>query len=192
MMLVRPSLFCMCAAFAILAQGNLMAEEKPVPEALNFTMKSLEGKVVDLKEYQGKVLLVVNVASRCGATPQYEAMQDLHKTFQEDGLVVLGFPCNQFGAQEPGSAEQIREFCSTNYGVSFPMFAKIDVNGENAAPLYQYLTSVETKPKKSGKIGWNFEKFLINRQGEVVARFGTRTQPDDPQVVEAIRAELAP
>lgn len=190
-MLVRLSLFCMCAALAILAQGNLMAEEKPVPESLNFTMKSLEGKEVDLKEYQGKVLLVVNVASRCGATPQYEAMQDLHKTFKEDGLVVLGFPCNQFGAQEPGSAEQIREFCSTNYGVTFPLFEKIDVNGENAAPLYRYLTSVDTKPKKSGKIGWNFEKFLLNRQGEVVARFGTGTQPDDPQVVEAIRAELA-
>lgn len=180
------------AAFAVLLfQGMLMAEDKAVPAALNFKMKSLEGKEIDLKEYQGKVVLMVNVASRCGATPQYEALQALHKTFNDDGFVVIGFPCNQFGAQEPGTAEEIRSFCSDNYSVTFPLFAKIDVNGDNAAPLYQYLTSQETKPKGAGKIGWNFEKFLIGRDGEVIARYGTGVQPDSDQVVNAIRAELA-
>lgn len=178
-------------AFVVLAQGKLMAEDKAAPSALNFKMKSLEGQDVDLKDYQGKVVLMVNVASRCGATPQYDALQSLHKTFADEGFVVLGFPCNQFGAQEPGTAEEIRSFCTNKYSVTFPLFAKIDVNGESAAPLYQYLTSQETRPKGTGKIGWNFEKFLIGRDGQVVARYGTREQPDSDTVVTAIRAELA-
>ena len=189
--LFRICLFAACVGWGTCAPNYSSAEEKAVSNALSFKMKSLDGKDVALNEYQGKVVLMVNVASRCGATPQYEALQDLYQTFHDDGLVVLGFPCNQFGQQEPGSASEIREFCTKNYGVTFPMMAKIDVNGDKAAPLYKYLTALETEPKQSGKIAWNFEKFLVSRNGEVVARYGTGTEPDDDQVVKAIRAELA-
>lgn len=165
-------------------------KDAPVPAALNFEVQSLAGQPVKLSDYQGKVLVVVNVASECGATPQYADLQALYQQHQGEGLVVLGFPCNQFGGQEPGTAAQIREFCTKEYQVTFPMFAKIDVNGPNAAPFYQYLTGVKTQPKGSGKIGWNFEKFLISRQGEVVARFPTGTDPTDPAFVAAVEAEL--
>lgn len=168
-----------------------MAEEKPVPAVLNFEMQSLDGKTVHLKDYQGKVVLIVNTASECGATPQYRPLQSLYQKYQGKGLVILGFPCNQFGAQEPGGAGEIQEFCTKNYGVTFPMFAKIEVNGPNAAPLYKLLTSKETDPEFAGKIKWNFEKFLISRDGKIVARFDTSIEPDDPQVTMAILAELA-
>jgi glutathione peroxidase len=154
-------------------------------------MKSLGGKEVDLSKYQGKVVLMVNVASKCGATPQYTPLQELHEKYKDQGLVVLGFPCNQFGAQEPGTATEIEEFCTENYGVTFDMFEKIDVNGEKAAPLYKYLTSKETNPDSPGKINWNFEKFLISRDGKIVNRFKTPISPDDPEVVKAIEAEIA-
>ncbi|MCA9081453.1 MAG: glutathione peroxidase [Planctomycetaceae bacterium] len=169
---------------------NLQAEEKKVPAALDFKVESLDGKEVSLADYQGKVLLIVNVASRCGATPQYEALQSLHETFGKQGLVVMGFPCNQFGKQEPGSAADIREFCSSTYNVQFPMFAKIAVNGDKAAPLYKHLTAQKTQPKQAGPIGWNFEKFLVDRQGQVIARFGTGIEPDSDEVVAAIRKAL--
>lgn len=165
--------------------------EKVGKTVLDQEVKSLEGKNVDLSTYKGQVVMVVNVASRCGATPQYAALQSVYETFKEDGLVVIGFPCNQFRKQEPGSATEIREFCTANYGISFPMMSKIDVNGENAAPLYKQLTKAETKPKKAGPVGWNFEKFLIGRNGEVVARYGTSTEPDDTALVDTIKAELA-
>jgi glutathione peroxidase len=164
--------------------------EKAVPAVLNFKMKSLGGKEVDLSKYQGKVVLMVNVASKCGATPQYTPLQELHEKYKDQGLVVLGFPCNQFGAQEPGTATEIEEFCTENYGVTFDMFEKIDVNGEKAAPLYKYLTSKETNPDSSGKINWNFEKFLISRDGKIVSRFKTQISPDEPEVVKAIEAEI--
>jgi glutathione peroxidase len=164
--------------------------EKAVPAALKFKMKSLDGKEVDLSKYHGKVVLMVNVASQCGATPQYEPLEALNKKYKDQGLVVLGFPCNQFGAQEPGTAEEIREFCTDNYGVTFDLFEKVDVNGEQAAPLYKFLTAKETNPKFAGKIGWNFEKFLIGRDGQVAGRFKTGISPDQPEVVEAIETEL--
>jgi glutathione peroxidase len=164
--------------------------EKAVPAVLNFKMKSLGGKEVDLSKYQGKVVLMVNVASKCGATPQYTPLQELHEKYKDQGLVVLGFPCNQFGAQEPGTATEIEEFCTENYGVTFDMFEKIDVNGEKAAPLYKYLTSKETNPDSPGKINWNFEKFLISRDGKIVSRFKTQISPDEPEVVKAIEAEI--
>ncbi len=170
------------------------AEDKAAgktPAALDFKMKSLDGKDVELSKYQGKVLLVVNVASECGLTPQYEQLQALHDKYAEKGLAVLGFPCNQFGSQEPGSAEEIKDFCQKNYGVKFDLFAKVEVNGKGACPLYKHLTSLDAKPVGSGKISWNFEKFLIGRQGEVVARFSPRTKPDAPEVLKAIDAELA-
>lgn len=159
--------------------------------ALQFKMQSLDGKDVDLSKYAGKVVLVVNVASKCGLTPQYKELQALHEKYSDQGLAVLGFPCNQFGAQEPGTPDEIRDFCQANYGVSFDMFGKINVNGDDACPFYKYLTSLDTKPTGSGKISWNFEKFLIGRNGEVVARFAPRTKPDDPQVISLIEAELA-
>lgn len=167
-----------------------VAEDK-VPEVLSFKVKSLKGKEVDLSQYKGKVLLVVNVASKCGYTSQYEQLQDLHEQYNEKGLAVLGFPCNQFGAQEPGSAADIESFCKTKYDVSFDLFEKIDVNGEKQSPLYKYLTSKDTDPKFAGPIGWNFEKFLIGKDGSVVARFEPKTKPDSPEVIKAIEKELA-
>lgn len=161
-----------------------------VPPALAFKMKTLAGREVCLCKYEGKVVLIVNVASKCGHTPQYKQLQQLYEKYGEQGLAVLGFPCNQFGAQEPGTAEEIRSFCRKNYGVTFDMFAKINVNGDEACDLYKHLTSLETKPKGPGKISWNFEKFLVGRNGEVVARFAPATKPDDPEVVKRIEAEL--
>ena len=173
------------------AKTETVKKEAAVPAALNFTVKSLDGKDVDLATtYKGKVALVVNVASHCGATPQYAALQDLQKTYKDDGLVVLGFPCNQFGQQEPGSAAEIKQFCTSKYNVTFDLFSKIDVNGEKADPLYKYLTGADTNPQFAGKIGWNFEKFLIGRDGKVVARFKTGVEPDSAEVVAAIQKEL--
>jgi glutathione peroxidase len=166
-------------------------DDKEKPAALNFTMKSITGQDVNLADYQGKVLLVVNVASKCGLTPQYEELEALHEKYGGKGLAVLGFPCNQFGKQEPGTDAEIAEFCSATYKVKFPMFSKVDVNGEKAAPIYKYLTALETKPKGKGDIAWNFEKFVIGKNGEVVARFAPKTAPDAPEVLEVIDAELA-
>jgi glutathione peroxidase len=166
------------------------AEEK-APAALNFTMKSITGKDVNLADYKGKVLLVVNVASKCGLTPQYEVLEALHEKYNDKGLAVLGFPCNQFGKQEPGTDAEIAEFCSATYKVKFPMFSKIEVNGDNAAPLYKHLRALETKPKGPGDISWNFEKFVIGKNGDVVARFAPRTAPDSKEVLDVIEAELA-
>lgn len=158
---------------------------------IGFRMKTLDGRQVDLEEqYKGKVLLIVNVASQCGLTPQYEELQALHEKYGERGLSVLGFPCNQFGKQEPGTADEIREFCSSKYGVTFDMFDKIEVNGEGACDLYKHLTALDTQPKGPGKISWNFEKFLVGRDGKVVARFEPRTKPTDPLVLQAIEREL--
>lgn len=168
------------------------AEEKKAKGVLSHTMKSLEGKPVNLaKKYKGKVVLVVNVASECGLTPHYEGLQALYKRHKKDGLAVAGFPCNQFGAQEPGTAKEIRQFCTDNYSVTFDMYAKVDVNGEKACKLYKQLTATETKPAKKGKIGWNFEKFVVGRDGKVVARFAPRTRPDDPELMKAIKGALA-
>jgi glutathione peroxidase len=158
---------------------------------LSFKMKSISGQDVNLADYKGKVLLLVNVASECGLTPQYEQLQTMHDKYKDKGFVVLGFPCNQFGRQEPGTEADIAKFCTDNYKVTFPLFAKIEVNGGGAAALYQYLTAVETKPQGKGKISWNFEKFLVGRSGQVVARFAPNTEPDALEVVAAIEAELA-
>jgi len=159
---------------------------------LNLEMETLEGKKVNLAEkYQGKVVLLVNVASKCGNTPQYAQLEALHKKYGKEGLAIVGVPCNQFGKQEPGTAAEIAEFCEKNYGVDFDLMAKVDVNGDDAVPLYKYLTSKETDPKFAGKIPWNFEKFLFNRDGQVVARFNHKMKPDAPEVVAAIEKELA-
>jgi glutathione peroxidase len=154
-------------------------------------VKTLYGEPASLRDYEGKVLLVVNVASKCGLTPQYAALEDLQKKYSDEGFSVLGFPCNQFGGQEPGTAEEIETFCSTTYGVSFPMFEKIDVNGAQRAPLYDALTATPDGEGEAGDIQWNFEKFLVSKSGEVLARFRPRTTPDDPTVVSAIDEALS-
>jgi glutathione peroxidase len=183
-----------CAVLAAAVFGAAVAAEKGTTKespVLGQTMETLSGQKADLAKYEGKVLLIVNVASQCGATPQYEPLQEVYDKYKGQGLVVLGFPCNQFGAQEPGTSEEIASFCKENYGVGFPMFAKIDVNGPDAAPLYKHLTSKEAVPDDAGPVKWNFEKFLIGRDGKVVARFRTPVRPDDPKVIAAIERELA-
>ncbi len=155
----------------------------------DFSANRLDGKEQSLADYRGKVLLVVNTASRCGLTPQYQGLQQLYDDFRERGLVVLGFPCNQFAGQEPGTAEDIASFCRINYGVTFPMFAKIDVNGDAAHPLYQWLKSERPGLLASEAIKWNFTKFLVNRQGQPVHRYAPQTPPADLRAdIEALLA----
>lgn len=165
-------------------------KETKVSSPLEFTLKDIKGEERKLTEYKGKVVLLVNVASRCGATPQYANLQALYEKYKDDGLVIVGIPSNDFGKQEPGTEAQILEFCSSKYNVTFPMMSKVVVKGEEKVPLYDFLTSAKTNPDFAGEIGWNFEKFLIGRDGKVVARFKTRTQPDAPEVVELIQKEL--
>jgi glutathione peroxidase len=147
-------------------------------DVYDFEVNRLNGDPAKLSEYRGKALLIVNTASKCGFTSQYSGLEKLYGKFQARGLEILGFPCNQFGKQEPGGAEEIAEFCSVNYGVTFPMFEKIDVNGKNAHPLYQHLKSEARGLLGSEPIKWNFTKFLVNREGEVVERYGSTTKPE--------------
>lgn len=180
------------AVLALACTGAVMASgDKDVPPALNFTLKSIDGKDMPLSSYKGKVILLVNVASQCGLTPQYKELQALYEKYKEKGLVVVGIPANEFGKQEPGSNEEIAQFCTSNYGVTFPMMAKVVVKGNGITPLYKFLTSKETNPKFAGPITWNFEKFVISRQGEVVGRFSPRVKPDSTDVVHLLEAELA-
>lgn len=179
------------ALLAVASTTIVPAEDKAVPAALNFKAKTIDGKEVDLSQYKGKVVLVVNVASQCGYTPQYKGLETLYESHKADGLVVLGFPSNQFGKQEPGSDAEIKQFCSSKYDVKFDMFSKVDVNGPKAHPFYQYLTSEESNKPYAGKIGWNFEKFLIGRDGQVVGRFKPGVEPDSDELVGAVKKELA-
>jgi glutathione peroxidase len=169
------------------AQGKPAGGAK-VPAALNFTMSSIDGKSVDLSRYQGQVVLMVNVASECGFTPQYAGLEELHKKYAAKGLKILGFPSNDFGQQEPGTNGEIAQFCKQNYGVEFDMFSKIVVKGSGQAPLYKYLT---THPKFSGQVDWNFEKFLIGRNGEVIGRFKSEIEPTSGQMTKAIETALS-
>ena len=178
---------------ALLVLGLVSGLAAPVARAeqaspLSGEMKRIDGTPVDLAGYKGKVVLVVNVASRCGATPQYQGLQKLYDTYKDKGFVVLGFPANDFGAQEPGSDAEIASFCTKDYGVTFPMFSKITVKGAGKAPLYKTLTETANP---QGEVGWNFEKFLIGKDGTVVARFKTAVRPEDAAVTKAIEAELA-
>jgi glutathione peroxidase len=157
----------------------------------DFTANTIDGSPKPLRDYRGKVLLVVNVASKCGLTPQYAGLEKLHETYEGRGLAVLGFPANEFGGQEPGTNEQVREFCTTRYGVKFDMFAKVKVKGQGIDPLFGYLTSEETNPGLSGDIKWNFNKFLIGRDGHVLARFEPAVDPAGPEVTAAIEKALA-
>ncbi|MEV6959338.1 glutathione peroxidase [Streptomyces sp. NPDC051207] len=158
---------------------------------LDVEVGALRGGSAGLGQYAGKVVLVVNVASKCGLTPQYAGLERLHERFAGQGFTVLGVPCNQFLGQEPGSAEEIAEFCSATYGVTFPMTEKVDVNGEGRHPLYERLVGFADAEGHSGDVRWNFEKFLIGRDGKVVARFSPQTEPESAEVVTAIEAQLA-
>lgn len=153
-------------------------------------VNTLDGQPSSLGELAGKTLLVVNVASQCGLTPQYTGLEELQKRFAGSGFSVVGFPCNQFGGQEPGTAEEIAEFCATTYGVSFPMFEKIDVNGPNRHPVYAELTQTADRDGEAGDIQWNFEKFLLGPDGAVIGRFRPLTAPDAPELIAAIEANL--
>jgi len=168
-----------------------VTDAKDADHALDFKAKTIDGQPADLADYKGKVVLVVNTASKCGLTPQYAGLQQLYESHKDEGLVVLGFPCNQFGLQEPGTEAEIKQFCDSKYNVSFPMFSKIEVNGKGADPLYKYLTSKNVKPAGDGPISWNFEKFLIDREGNLVHRFSPRTKPSDDELVSAIKEELS-
>src|SRR5579859_3235765 len=157
---------------------------------LEIPVKTLTGQESSLSSQAGKTLLVVNVASKCGLTPQYTALEELHERLAPRGFAVVGFPCNQFGGQEPGTAEEIEQFCSTSYGVTFPMFEKIEVNGSDRHPIYDELTAFPDGGGEAGDVQWNFEKFLLSPDGTIVARFRPRTVPDDHEVLKAIEENL--
>ncbi|MEI2418286.1 glutathione peroxidase [Orrella sp. JC864] len=164
-----------------------------MPSIDDFTVTDIEGKPVPLARFRGQVVLVVNVASRCGFTPQYEGLQALYRDYRDQGLAVLGFPCNQFGRQEPGDQAQIREFCTTRFGVSFPLFAKIQVNGQQAEPLYRWLKREKTGLLGTEAIKWNFTKFLIGRDGRVIRRYAPTDAPQSlrADIETALRASAA-
>jgi glutathione peroxidase len=157
----------------------------------DFTMDDIEGKPVPLKTFAGKAALVVNVASKCGFTPQYSGLEQLYQKYKDRGLVVLGFPANNFFFQEPGTNDEIRQFCSLKYNVTFPMFAKISVKGKNQAPLYRWLTRQPSAPEGPGGISWNFNKFLLTRNGQVAYRFGSKTEPLSKEIIAAAEGLLA-
>jgi len=189
--------------FAALFIGGLVSaftfgfiNDSPSPEmpkvksVYDFTMKDIDGKEVKLKKYKGNVALIVNVASKCGYTPQYEGLQRIYDQYKAQGFYVLGFPANNFGNQESGKESEIKEFCESKYKVKFPLFAKISVKGEDQHPLYNFLTSKETDPKFAGDITWNFNKFLVDRKGNIVARFSSKDTPESEVVKQAIEKEL--
>ncbi len=169
-----------------LKEGETMAEKS----VLDFTMKSIDGVDVKLDSYNGKVLMLVNVASRCGFTSQYQGLEKIYSKYKEQGLVVMGFPANNFLWQEPGTNDEIKSFCTTKYSVTFPMFAKISVKGGEIHPLYKFLTSKQTNPEFGGGVSWNFNKFLVDRAGKVVARFASKDEPESDKVIQAIEQAL--
>jgi glutathione peroxidase len=156
----------------------------------DFQEKTIDGKAKSLSDYKGKAVLIVNVASKCGLTPQYTGLEELHQTYGPKGFAVLGFPANEFGSQEPGTDDQIKDFCTTNYGVKFDMFSKVKVKGDGIDPLFDYLTSAATNPKFAGEIKWNFNKFLVGKSGEVLARFEPKVEPTSAEVKAAIEKAL--
>ncbi len=187
---LKCRLFFLCltiaAAVAFVANPALAA-----PKSIyDFTLKSIDGQTTPLSEFHGKVVLLVNVASRCGFTPQYTALESVYEKYKSRGLVIVGIPANNFGGQEPGTNEEIKTFCTKKYNVSFPMMSKVSVKGEDMTPLYRFLTAKDTDPKFSGEIGWNFTKFLFDRNGQPVARFDSAITPDSAEVTAAIESAL--
>jgi glutathione peroxidase len=174
------ALTCFLAAAPMFAAQNIY----------DFTMKTIDGKSESLSDYKGKVVLIVNVASKCGFTPQYSGLQSLYMKYKDQGFVILGFPANDFASQEPGTDAEIKTFCSTKYNVTFPMFSKVSVKGSEATPLYQYLTYKGTDPSFGGDVKWNFTKFLVGRDGRILARFEPQVTPDSAEVVSAVETAL--
>ena len=176
-------------------QGSSPSAKKETPVAQDslyqLTTKTLEGQPAELRAYAGKVALVVNVASQCGYTPQYAGLEKLYETYKSKGLVIVGVPANNFGAQEPGSNEEIKTFCSRNYNVTFPMMSKVSVKGADTTPLYQYLTDKSANPKTGGDIKWNFTKFLVDKNGNVINRFESAVTPEAAELVKAVETALA-
>jgi glutathione peroxidase len=191
---MKPVLLAAFLSCSLLTGGLVSAEEaQETPDSvLDFKMVDIKGEEVELSAYEGQVLLLVNVASKCGLTPQYSQLVELDKKYREKGLRILGFPANNFMGQEPGTNEEIQTFCVEEYNVDFDMFAKISVKGDDIHPLYAFLTEEATNPEFSGEIGWNFAKFLVDREGKVIGRFDPRTKPDAEEVVTAIEAALTP
>ncbi len=173
-----PVAAVLCAAPLVLAQS-----------LYDIPLKTIDGKDASLKDFKGKVLLIVNVASECGYTPQYEGLQKLHAQFKDEGLAVLGFPCNDFGGQEPGTPEQIKQFCSSNYQVTFPLFEKVTIKGPQKHPLYEQLTGRQSP--FPGEVKWNFGKFLIGKDGKIAGRFDSAVEPGSAELVNAVKAALA-
>ena len=196
--MLRPHIFPRAAGFLAMAAvaAGLSAAAKPartkaVSPLLNRTVKSIDGKAVNLAKYQGKVIMFVNTASLCGNTPQYAGLEQIYKKCHARGFEILAFPANNFGAQEPGTNSDIKAFCTGEYDVTFPLFSKVSVKGADQDPLYRFLTDKKTNPAYGGEIEWNFAKFLVNRDGEVVNRFPASHKPTEPDVIAAIETELA-
>lgn len=166
------------------------ASPPPEKSIYEFSMKDIDGKEVKLDVYKGKVIMIVNTASKCGLTPQYEGLQSLYDKYKDKNFVILGFPANNFMGQEPGTEKEIKDFCTLKYNVTFPMFAKISVKGTDQHPFYTFLTNKESNPGFDGDISWNFEKFLVDKNGKVIARFSPRTTPDDAKLIEAVENAL--
>ncbi|MBI1318665.1 MAG: redoxin domain-containing protein [Candidatus Hydrogenedens sp.] len=180
----------MLALAALVAVPLAGSEETAVNGPLDFTMKTIDGTEKPLADYKGNVVMIVNTASKCGLTPQYEALEALHEKYADKGLRILGFPANNFMGQEPGTNDEIKFFCQSKYDVKFDMFSKISVKGDDIDPLYAWLTGEDTNKGFDGDINWNFEKFIIGRDGKVAARFSPKTKPDAPEVIEAIESAL--
>jgi glutathione peroxidase len=175
----------------LLGGSMTMAQEPNANKSIyQFQLTTIDGKKVDLAKYKGKVILVVNVASECGYTDQYKALQALHAKYAKDGLAILAFPCNDFGGQEPDNEAKIKAFAEKNYGVEFELFSKVSILGKNGAPLYDFLMSKESNPKHAGKVKWNFEKFIIARDGAIAARFLSDVDPESPDFLAKLRKEL--
>jgi glutathione peroxidase len=187
------SLAALTTLMAVASATVVFADDpaKKPASVLDFHMKDIDGKDVDLAKYHGKVLLIVNTASQCGLTPQYKNLEAIYEKYKDQGFEILAFPANEFGSQEPGDNAQIKQFCSKEYHVTFPVFSKIVVDGEHKHPLYQFLTGESTNPKFAGKIGWNFTKFLVNRKGELIQRFEPREVPSSEKVTGAVEKALA-
>ena len=179
-MIAKLFLTAAFAAASMLAASNIY----------DFTLNSITGQPTPLAQYKGKVVMVVNVASKCGFTPQYKGLEALYKKYESKGLVILGFPANNFMSQEPGTNAEIQSFCSRTYNVTFPMFSKISVKGSDQAPLYQFLTDKKANPTTGGDIGWNFTKFVVGRDGKILARFDSAVDPESPEVIKAVEAAL--
>ncbi len=178
------------AGLLVIACTGLSARAQEAPSVHDFTVKTIDGQEVSLADYKGKVLLIVNTASKCGYTPQYAGLESLYEQYKDKGFAVLAFPANEFGKQEPGSDAEIKQFCSQRYDVTFPLFSKIVVKGQGIHPLYQYLTGKQSNPDFAGDIPWNFAKFLVDGQGRVIARFAPGDAPESEKVKGAIEKAL--